>query len=472
MAILTQIQYLSVSAPGGTCWDDNYLYCLVGDTIKAYARLSDGTLSSVATSANMGLGQLLYVVTDKTYLYISGIGNVLIAVIFNGVTFTQVGSSISDCANIACTVDLPGVIFATYPTSSVLKRLTFNGSAFTVTHSVTVGSPDYAYALACCPNYVIMCRHTTTNSVTLHNASNVALLSSVSTQNPDGAYIDNNIAAIADDGSLKVYNVSGGTLSPLASLSMSFPSYIADNLNYDRDGNFHIFMQDRVRHVYFDGATLTQEEDLILVGGSGDVRWQSSSYYADVFYVTKGGNGLFAIRRGAIVDFYSDVVYGFTPLAVQFNDASTGTPSSWLWDFGDGDTSTLQDPLHTYDTPGIYTVSLTADGLTSTKTNYLAAIDFEGTPLLGPSPLTVNFSIPLAPVASFTYAQTPSTYTIVFTNMSTGSIVTYAWDFGDGYTTTEANPSHTYATPGDKEVSLTVSNSAGDNKYSITITVF
>lgn len=471
MAILTQIQYLSVSDPGGTCWDDNYLYCTVGETIKAYSRQSDGTLVSVATSANMGLGLLRYIVTDKTHLYVSSIDSILIAVVFNGVTFTQVGSSIADCANIACNVSSPGVIYATYPPGSMLKRLTFNGSVFTVTHFVNLGSPDYAYALVCCPNYVLVCRHTTTNSVTLHNALDVTLLSSITTSNPDGAYVDNSIAAITDDNYIRVYNVSGGTLSPLASLYIGFYTNIADNLNYDRDGNFHLFLSDRVLHVYFDGVTLTQEEYLVLSGGSGDIRWQSSTYYADVFYVTKRNNGLFAIRRGALVDFYSNIVYGFTPLAVQFTDTSTGSPSTWLWNFGDGGTSTLQNPQHTYNTPGIYTVSLTADGLTSTKTNYLACVDFVGTPLEGAAPLSVSFSIPIAPVADFTYVQTPSTYTFVFTNTSTGSIVTYAWDFGDGTTTTEVNPSHTYATPGDKVVSLTVSNSAGDNIFTTSISV-
>ena len=45
---------------------------------------------------------------------------------------------------------------------------------------------------------------------------------------------------------------------------------------------------------------------------------------------------------------------------VTFTDASTNTPASWLWDFGDGDTSTLQNPAHTYDDDGDYTVTLVA----------------------------------------------------------------------------------------------------------------
>src|SRR5512145_3480165 len=48
------------------------------------------------------------------------------------------------------------------------------------------------------------------------------------------------------------------------------------------------------------------------------------------------------------------------PLTVQFNDTSENYPVSWAWSFGDGGTSTLQDPAHTYTTAGTYSVSLTA----------------------------------------------------------------------------------------------------------------
>ena len=72
-------------------------------------------------------------------------------------------------------------------------------------------------------------------------------------------------------------------------------------------------------------------------------------------------------------DFYGSPVYGFTPLTVQFRDTSCGLPETWLWDFGDGNTSTMQDPSHTYLTPGTaYNVSLTVNNTfgnaaTSTK---------------------------------------------------------------------------------------------------------
>ena len=57
---------------------------------------------------------------------------------------------------------------------------------------------------------------------------------------------------------------------------------------------------------------------------------------------------------------------GEGPLTVQFTDASTGNPASWAWDFGDGRTSTLQNPSHTYN-PGTYHVALTVTNVLGTN---------------------------------------------------------------------------------------------------------
>jgi len=59
-----------------------------------------------------------------------------------------------------------------------------------------------------------------------------------------------------------------------------------------------------------------------------------------------------------IADFSSDVTSGYPALTVQFIDLSTGTPNEWYWDFGDGEYSGLQNPVHTYYEPGNYTIKL------------------------------------------------------------------------------------------------------------------
>ncbi|HEV2951316.1 MAG TPA: PKD domain-containing protein, partial [Actinomycetota bacterium] len=146
-------------------------------------------------------------------------------------------------------------------------------------------------------------------------------------------------------------------------------------------------------------------------------------------------------------DFSASRTSGGAPLAVDFTDTSAGEPTVWAWDFGDGTTSSAQNPSHTYSTPGTYTVTLTvtdADGFTSTKTRaaYVTvealAAEFTGSPTSGAAPLAVTFS-----------------------DASTGGPTSWAWDFGDGGTSSEQNPSHIYSTPGTYTVTLTVTDANG-----------
>ncbi|WP_282578105.1 RCC1 domain-containing protein [Geomonas paludis] len=77
-----------------------------------------------------------------------------------------------------------------------------------------------------------------------------------------------------------------------------------------------------------------------------------------------------------VADFSATPVSGYSALSVTFRDLSTGLPSSWRWDFGDGFTSTEQNPTHIYTSPGTYTVSLTVSsvgGTSSTsKSNFIS----------------------------------------------------------------------------------------------------
>ncbi|MCK9307404.1 MAG: S8 family serine peptidase, partial [Methanoculleus sp.] len=75
--------------------------------------------------------------------------------------------------------------------------------------------------------------------------------------------------------------------------------------------------------------------------------------------------------------FAANITNGTTPLTVQFTDASTGSPASWSWSFGDGSTSMEQHPTHTYTVPGVYNVGLivsnSAGNDTETKSGYITA---------------------------------------------------------------------------------------------------
>jgi PKD repeat protein len=157
-------------------------------------------------------------------------------------------------------------------------------------------------------------------------------------------------------------------------------------------------------------------------------------------------------------DFTGTPTSGFAPLQVDFTDQSTdggATITSWLWRFGDGATSTAQNPSHTYGTPGTYDVTLrvtnSAGPDSTTKNNYVTAsvvpvgpsAEFSGTPTSGDAPLSVTFTD--------------------LSDPGTSPITAYAWDFGDGGTSTEANPSHEYTTPGTYTVSLQVTTAVNSS---------
>jgi PKD repeat protein len=127
-------------------------------------------------------------------------------------------------------------------------------------------------------------------------------------------------------------------------------------------------------------------------------------------------------------------------LAVTFTNATSGT-ATYLWTFGDGATSTLTHPAHTYTSGGVYTVSLTAQGPggsdTLTEPSYITVTsavtaEFSGTPLSGNAPLTVTF-----------------------TNLSSGASA-YERAFDDGASgSTATHTAHTYTQPGSFTVVLT-----------------
>ena len=154
------------------------------------------------------------------------------------------------------------------------------------------------------------------------------------------------------------------------------------------------------------------------------------------------------LHPAPVADFSFDPASGTYDLEVQFTDSSTGPITSWSWDFGDGSSSTEQNPLHVYSEAGSYSVTLTVEG--------------PG----GSDLITCNGCIDVshpAPTAGFTSSGTQGDYDLLveFTNTSTGPISEYLWDFGDGSTSSEPSPTHVYTTAGSYDVSLTVSGPGG-----------
>jgi PKD repeat protein len=148
-------------------------------------------------------------------------------------------------------------------------------------------------------------------------------------------------------------------------------------------------------------------------------------------------------------DFVASTTRGGAPLAVTFTDKSTGAPTSWQWNFGDGSTSTDQNPTHTYTQLGTYTVTLSATNNngsnTASKANYIV--------------------VTLAPVADFSVNQRVGNapFIVQFQDLSTNNPTSWLWQFGDGTTSTQQNPTHTYPSIGAYNVTLTVSNQYGSD---------
>ncbi|WP_421875093.1 PKD domain-containing protein [Marinoscillum sp.] len=124
-----------------------------------------------------------------------------------------------------------------------------------------------------------------------------------------------------------------------------------------------------------------------------------------------------------------------------------GDPISYSWDFGDGSTSTLSDPSHTYSASGTYTIVLEMTTVSSCV-------------YIQERTLTIN---PLVDV-DFSFSNVCDGEEVSFVNNSTissGSNISYLWDFGDGTSSSQVNPDHTYSTYGEYSVSLTAESNRG-----------
>jgi PKD repeat protein len=161
-------------------------------------------------------------------------------------------------------------------------------------------------------------------------------------------------------------------------------------------------------------------------------------------------SGYIVVGLAPVAQFDAHYAFATVPTKVTFVDNSLGsTPMTYQWDFGDGATSTEQNPSHIYTQRGIYTAKLTVKNefgsSTEIKKNYI--------------------SIGMGPIAEFTGTPTSGNVpmSVTFTDKSQGQVATWQWDFGDGKSSNEKNPVHTYWTAGVYNVILTVSNDYGSS---------
>ncbi|MCB4799478.1 PKD domain-containing protein [Neotamlana laminarinivorans] len=211
-------------------------------------------------------------------------------------------------------------------------------------------------------------------------------------------------------------------------LTVVFRSYSTDAASYLWD--------------FGDGNTSTE--------ANPDYTYAEGGLYL-VTLTTTSSDGLVAEASSEVSPISVDFSFTSIDSQVTFTNLSTGV-ASLVWDFGDGTTidwaeeDTTDDPnyspVYSYTTAETFQVTLTA-------TNYLGV----------ETSVTKNIEgLVLSTVPDFTFDV--SSLTVDFTDASTLA-VSHSWDFGDGNTSTEVNPSHTYAVAGTYDVTLITTNDAG-----------
>ncbi|MEZ4986947.1 MAG: PKD domain-containing protein [Saprospiraceae bacterium] len=202
--------------------------------------------------------------------------------------------------------------------------------------------------------------------------------------------------------------------------------------------------EDDLEWSFGDGNTSTQENPSHTYSEPG-----TYTVTLDVFNEcgTESYQETIVVEADLIAEFTSDVTTGCTSLVVNFEDVSIGLPIAWEWTFEGGNpaTSSLANPVVTYNTPGSYDVTLVVDNGTSVQTITLE--DY----------IVVNSE----PTVYFTTTVTPGSG-IIATDNNSSNADSYIWDFGDGSTSNELQPIHTYTAEGTYTVSLTAENECGE----------
>lgn len=183
--------------------------------------------------------------------------------------------------------------------------------------------------------------------------------------------------------------------------------------------------------------------------------------YFTVCLKTISANGCSSYNCNTIwIDCYNKAYFSSTQDSLNkyhylFKDYSSGNATNWYWTFGNGASSNLKNPDHTYSLPGYYNVCLTVfDSTSSCQNTYCGYINIYDS----------NY---VACYAYFGFKSDTATNQVIFTDSSGGTIASRYWDFGDGTFSYDKNPLHTYMYPGNYYVCLTVYdwNSGCQNQF-------
>ncbi|MEM7510067.1 MAG: PKD domain-containing protein, partial [Bacteroidota bacterium] len=282
------------------------------------------------------------------------------------------------------------------------------------------------------------------------------------------------ILEITDDGGCRVSDSLAITVSPppsppsvncsanpesgIAPLEVSLSASGADSdgfiVSYDWDfGDGNSGSGENVTHTYAEGTYIAE---VIATDNDG----LSDTCVA---FIAVGA----APNQPPSVSCNASVLTGSPPLSINFSSLASdtdGTIASYEWAFGDGNTSTAQNPIHIYQAEGNYLASVVATDDEGARDTCELSISVQAgvnsPPTLsclpdktsGKAPLTINFSADASD--------------------SDGTIASYRWEFGDGGSSTLEDPSHTFSDAGTYNVRLVVKDNVGDSAVCTnTITV-
>ncbi len=159
------------------------------------------------------------------------------------------------------------------------------------------------------------------------------------------------------------------------------------------------------------------------------------------------------------ISFAATPTSGDVPLTVSFNSTNVDSVGAgiagWNWSFGDGSTSTLQNPSHTYTNIGVFSVALIATNDSGVPTAGSAASITVSAP---PPPFAIAFTANPATA----YAPVTVSFTSSGVDSHSNAITSWNWNFGDGHSSTAQNPSHLYTTNGIFSLTLIATNNLGD----------
>ena len=181
-----------------------------------------------------------------------------------------------------------------------------------------------------------------------------------------------------------------------------------------------------------DGIWLSSDGSIYDIGESIRLLWYNS------FQIVAQAQALFGM----------DSVSGTVPFVVHFTDSSSNNPNIWLWNFGDGEYSSQQNPIHTYEHAGTFTVSL------------LVSNGVGDDAMIIPAAIQVRDVMPKADFAA-DVVEGYTAHRVCFTDSSINYPTSWHWSFGDGAYSSQSNPTHVYDSVGIYTVSLIVGNTAG-----------